>query len=205
MISRTVELQDAEAALLALVGAGAAYAVAHDWRVALTAGIGVLVVRIGAGMLLHGIRKIPQGPLPDLTDKESSVASLIHAGYGNPAIAARLGIPLRRIEGRIQRIQTKWRVSTRQEIAQHVAQIRGEPPEHPTTRFKQRWELIAEVGTGVAVVALGLGMLTLPPDTPLIGGWREWFGLSLVIGGFLYSAVSIAMYSWERGHSTREK
>ena len=113
--------------------------------------------------------------------------------------------PLRRIEGRIQRIQTKWRVSTRQEIAQHVAQIRGEPPEHPTTRFKQRWELIAEVGTGVAVMALGLGMLTLPPDTPLIGGWREWLGLSLVIGGFLYGAVSIAMYAWERGHSTREK
>lgn len=49
MISRAVDLRDAEAALLALVGAGAAYAIALDWRVALTAGFGVLVVRIGAG------------------------------------------------------------------------------------------------------------------------------------------------------------
>ena len=165
----------------------------------------MLVVRIGAGVLLHGTRKIPEGPLPELTEKESSVASLIHAGYGDPAIAARLGIPLRRIEGRIQRIQTKWRVSTRTEIAQHVAQIRGEPPELPRTRFKQRWELVAEIGTGVAVMALGLGILTLPPETPLVGGWRDWIGLCLLIGGLLFSTVSIAMFSWERAQSKREK
>jgi DNA-binding CsgD family transcriptional regulator len=204
-MARGVDLQDADAAVLGLVGAAAAYAVARDWRVALTAGLGVLVVRIGAGVLLHGTRKIPEGPLPELTEKESSVASLIHAGYGDPAIAARLGIPLRRIEGRIQRIQTKWRVSTRTEIAQHVAQIRGEPPELPRTRFKQRWELVAEIGTGVAVMALGLGILTLPPETPLVGGWRDWIGLCLLIGGLLFSTVSIAMYSWERAQSKREK
>jgi DNA-binding CsgD family transcriptional regulator len=204
-MARGVDLQDADAAVLALVGAAAAYAVARDWRVALTAGLGVLVVRIGAGVLLHGTRKIPEGPLPELTEKESSVASLIHAGYGDPAIAARLGIPLRRIEGRIQRIQTKWRVSTRSEIAQHVAQIRGEPPELPRTRVKQRWELVAEIGTGVAVMALGLGILTLPPETPLVGGWRDWIGLCLLIGGLLFSTVSIAMYSWERAQSKREK
>lgn len=200
-----VELQNAEAALLAVVGSGAAYAVVNDWRVALTAGLGVIVVRIGAGVMLHGTRKIPDGPLPDLTDKESSVASLIHAGYGDPAIAARLGISLRRIEGRIQRIQTKWRVATRREIAQHVGQIRGEPPEHPITRLKQRWELIAEVGTGVAIMALGLGILTLSPETPVIGGWRDWIGLSLLMGGLLYSLVSIAVYSFERRQFTREK
>jgi len=204
-MARGVDLQDADAAVLGLVGAAAAYAVARDWRVALTAGLGVLVVRIGAGVLLHGTRKIPEGPLPELTEKESSVASLIHAGYGDPAIAARLGIPLRRIEGRIQRIQTKWRVSTRTEIAQHVAQIRGEPPELPRTRFKQRWELVAEIGTGVAVMALGLGILTLPPETPLVGGWRDWIGLCLLIGGLLFSTVSIAMFSWERAQSKREK
>ncbi len=204
-MARGVDLQDADAAVLALVGASAAYAVARDWRVALTAGLAVLVVRIGAGVLLHGTRKIPEGPLPELTEKESSVASLIHAGYGDPAIAARLGIPLKRIEGRIQRIQTKWRVSTRTEIAQHVAQIRGEPPELPRTRVKQRWELVAEIGTGVAVMALGLGILTLPPETPLVGGWRDWIGLCLLIGGLLFSTVSIAMYSWERAQSKREK
>jgi DNA-binding CsgD family transcriptional regulator len=204
-MARGVNLQDADAAALALVGAAAAYAVDRDWRVALTAGLGVLVVRIGAGVLLHGTRKIPVGPLPELTENESSVASLIHAGYGDPAIAARLGIPLRRIEGRIQRIQAKWRISTRTEIAQHVAQIRGEPPELPRNRFKQRWELVAEIGTGVAVMALGLGVLTLPPDTPVIGGWRDWIGLSLLFGGLLFSTVSVALYFWERGQSRREK
>jgi DNA-binding CsgD family transcriptional regulator len=205
MMNRVVDLQDAEAALLALVGAAAAYAVVLDWRVALTAGFGVLVVRIGAGVLLHGTRKIPDGPLPDLTDKESAVANLIYADLGDPAIAARLGIPLKRIEARILHIQAKWRVSTRGEIAQHVAQIRGEPPEHPRSRFKQRWELIAEIGTGVAVMALGLGILTLPPETPLVGSWRDWIGLSLLIVGLLFSTVSIAMYSWEHAQTKSEK
>jgi DNA-binding CsgD family transcriptional regulator len=205
MMNRAVDLQDAEAALLALVGATAAYAVALDWKVALTAGFGVLVVRLGAGVLLHGTRKIPDTPLPGLTDKESAVANLIHAGLGDPAIAARLGVSLKRIEGRILRIQDKWHVSTRTEIAQHVAQIRGEPPAHQNSRFKQRWELIAEIGTGVAVMALGLGILTLPPDTPLVGSWRDWIGLSLLIGGFLFTAVSIAMYSWERRSIKPEK
>ncbi|MEA2643104.1 MAG: Bacterial regulatory protein luxR family [Chloroflexota bacterium] len=204
MVSRRVDVRDAEAALLALLGAAAAYAVALDWRVAITAGFGVLVVRVGAAVLLHGTRKIPDGPLPGLTDKESAVASLIHAGLFDPAIAARLGIPLRRIEGRILRIYAKWHISTRDEIAEHVAQIRGEPPERQKSKLKQRWELIAEVGTGVAVMALGLGFVALPPDTPLIGEWREWIGLCLLIGGLLFSAVSIANYSWERAQPKRD-
>jgi DNA-binding CsgD family transcriptional regulator len=199
------DLQDAEAGALALVGAAAAYAVDRDWRVALTAALGVLVVRFGAGVLLHGTHKIPMVPLPDLTQNESSVANLVHAGYGDPAIAARLGVSLSRVEARIQRIQLKWRISTRAEIAKHVAQIRGDPPELPRTRLKQRWEFVAEIGTGVAVMALGLGVLTLPPDTPLIGEWRDWIGLSLLIGGLLFITVSIAIYLWERGHSGREK
>jgi DNA-binding CsgD family transcriptional regulator len=194
------EIQDPEAALLALAAAGAAYFVARDWRVMLIAGIGTLAVRVGAGLLLHGTREIPDDPLPGLTDKESAVARLIHAGYGDPAIAVRLGISLKRIEGRVQRIQDKWHVSTRKEIAQHLAEILGEPPEHPTTRFKQRWELIAEVGTGVAVMALGLGILTLPPETPLIGDWRGWIGLSLLAAGLLFSVVSTAMYVSEQMH-----
>jgi DNA-binding CsgD family transcriptional regulator len=205
MLDRGFDLRDAEAALLALVGAVAAYAVALDWRVALTAGFGVIAVRIGAGVLLHGTRKIPHDRLPELTDKESAVASMIHLGYGDPAIAARLGVSLKRVERRILSIQAKWRVSTRSEIAQHVAQIRGEPPEHATSRFKQRWELVAEVGTGVAVGGLGVAILALPPDTPVIGSWRAWVGLTLLIVGVLFSLVSITMYAWERGQSKREK
>ncbi len=195
------EISDAEAVLLALVAAAAAYLVARDWRVMLIASVGALAVRVGAGLLLHGTRKIPRQPLPGLNDKESSVARLIHSGYGDPAIAMRLGISLSRVEGRVRRIQDKWHVSTRKEIAQHVAEILGEPPEHPTTRFKQRWELIGEVGTGVAVMALGVGVLTLPPDTPVIGDWRDWIGLSLLAAGLLFSVVSMAMYVSEQRHA----
>jgi DNA-binding CsgD family transcriptional regulator len=198
------EVQDREAVLLALVGAAAAYAVARDGRLVLTVALGVLVVRAGAGLLLHGTHKIPFGSLPDLTDNESAVATFIYAGYGDPAIAARLGITVKRVEGRSQRIQAKWRVSTRSEIAHHVAQIRGEPPPERPTPLKQRWELVAEVGTGVAVMALGVAILAVPPDTPLIGDWRDWFGLSVLVAGLLFSAVSLVMFFWERGQSRGE-
>jgi DNA-binding CsgD family transcriptional regulator len=203
MVGLVGEVQDRETVLLALIGAGAAYAVAGDLRLVLTVAVGVLAVKAGAGVLLHGTHKIPFADLPDLTSNESAVATLIHWGYGDPAIAARLGITVRRVEGRIQRIQAKWRVSTRSEIVQHVAQIRGEPPEHPRGP-KQRWELVAEIGTGVAVVALGVAVLALPPDTPLIGGWRDWIGLSVVVAGFLFGAVSLATFFSERDQSVRE-
>jgi hypothetical protein len=129
------------------------------------------------------------------------VARLVHAGFGDPAIAVRVGISLKGVELRIGRIQAKWRVSTRLEVAQHVAEISGEPPGHPATRIKQRWELVAEVGNGVAVMALGLGLLALPPDTPLIGDWRDWFGLTLMVGGLMFSVISVVIYEWEHTHS----
>jgi DNA-binding CsgD family transcriptional regulator len=198
-------LEDREAFLLAAVGGAAGYAVVHDWRAVLTAALGVFAVKVGAGTLLHGTAKLPNDPLPGLTDHESSVARLIHAGYGNPAIAMRLNVTLKRVEARIQRIQAKWAVATRPEIEQLVAQILGESPRPPIPRSKQRWELIAEVGTGVAVMALGLGILTLPPDTPLIGDWRDWIGLTLMTGGLIFSAISIAMFLWERGQTRSEK
>jgi DNA-binding CsgD family transcriptional regulator len=195
------EVRDREAVLLAVVGAVAAFAVARDWRVVLTAAVGVLAVKAGAGRLLHGAQRIPDEPLPGLTAHDSAVARLIHAGYGDPAIAMRLGIALTRVERRIQRIYAIWHVSTRSEIARHVAQVIGEPLEPPIPRRKQRWELIAEVGTGVAVMALGLGILTMPPDTPLIGSWRDWIGLTGLTSGLLFAVVSIAMYLWEHGHT----
>jgi DNA-binding CsgD family transcriptional regulator len=194
------ELADRDAALLALVAAVAAYAVAHewgDWRVAITAGVGVVALRIGAGILLHGTHRLPDDPLPGLTEKESDVARYVHRGLGDPAIARRLGISLKRVDGRVNRIQAKWRVSTRKEIAEHVAQVLGEPPEHPVPG-KQRWEWIAELGTGIAIMALGLGSLTLSVDTPLVGSSKDWLGLSLLIGGLVFCALSTVTYFWER-------
>jgi DNA-binding CsgD family transcriptional regulator len=197
------ELADRDAVALALLTAVAAYAIAFewaDWPLAVIAGVGVIVVRIGAGILLHGTHSIPNDALPGLTDKESDVARYVHRGLGDPAIARRLGISLKRVGGRVNRIQAKWRVSTRSEIAEHVAQILGEPPQRPAPE-KQRWEWIAEVGTGVAIMALGLGSLTLSVDTPLLGGLKDWLGLSLLIGGLIFSVVSTSTYVWERMHT----
>jgi DNA-binding CsgD family transcriptional regulator len=194
------ELADLDAAALAVMAAVAAYAVAHewgDWRVALAAGIGVIAVRVGAGIVLHGTHGIPDDPLPGLTEKESAVARYVHRGLGDPAIARRLGISLKRVDGRVNRIQAKWRVSTRREIAEHVAQILGEPPQH-SMPAKQRWEWIAELGTGIAIMALGLGSLTLSVDTPLLGSSKDWLGLCLLIGGLVFCGLSTVTYFWER-------
>ena len=196
----TRELQDREAVILALVAAGGAYAVAQawgEWPVAVAASVGVIAVRIGAGIVLHGTHRLPDDPLPGLTEKESDVARYVHRGLGDPAIARRLGISLKRVDGRVNRIQAKWRVSTRKEIAEHVAQILGEPPERPVPA-KQRWEWIAELGTGIAIMALGLGSLTLSVDTPLIGPSKDWLGLSFLIGGLVFCALSTVTYFWER-------
>jgi len=197
------EFPDRETVALALFAAVAAYAVAFewaDWPLAVIAGLGVIVVRIGAGVLLHGTQRIPDDPLPGLTEKESAVARYVHRGLGDPAIARRLGISLKRVDGRVKRVQAKWRVSTRSEVAEHVAQILGEPPERPAPA-KQRWEWIAEVGTGIAIMALGLGSLTLSVETPLIGSMKDWLGLCLLLGGLIFSAVSTSTYVWERTHT----
>jgi hypothetical protein len=94
-------------------------------------------------------------------------------------------------------------VSTRKEVAAHVAQIIGEPPER-LTPAKQRWEWIAELGTGVAIMALGLGSLSLPVDTPLLGSSKDWLGLSLLIGGLVFCALSTATYFWEHTHTNHQ-
>jgi DNA-binding CsgD family transcriptional regulator len=196
----TRELWDREAAALAVVTAAVAYFVAHDWggwQVAVAAGVGVIAVRFGAGLLLHGTRRLPDEPLPGLTENESAVARYIHRGLGDPAIARRLGISLKRVEGRVNRIMAKWRVSTRKEIAEHVAQILGEPAERPAPA-KQRWEWIAEIGTGIALMALGLGCFALAVDTPILGGSKDWLGLILLIGGLVFCVLSTVTYFWER-------
>jgi DNA-binding CsgD family transcriptional regulator len=149
---------------------------------------------------LEVAKLLSEDALPGLTVNESAVARYVHRGFGDPAIARRLGISLTRVDGRIHRIQTKWGVSTRQQITEHVSQILGEPPERPGPS-KQRWEWIAELGTGVAIMALGLGSLALSVDTPLLGNSKDWLGFSLLIGGLVFSAISTVTYFWERAHA----
>jgi len=53
-------------------------------------------------------------------------------------------------------------------------------------------------------MALGLGSLTLSVETPLIGSLKDWLGLSLLLGGLIFSAVSTSTYVWERTHTNHQ-
>jgi DNA-binding CsgD family transcriptional regulator len=185
------ELRDLEAWLIALLAMSAAYAVTHDWRAAFGAGWGTLAVRVGTGISLRASGGIPSTRLPGLTDKESSVAYCIQRNLSDPAIARILNITLLRVQGRVQRIQKKWALESRAEIA---AQVNLIPPRPAVDRPKERWEWIAELGAGIAVMALGVAVMTLPPDTPLIGPSHDAIGLVLIIGGLVFGAVSTFIY-----------
>jgi DNA-binding CsgD family transcriptional regulator len=188
------ELRDLEAWLIALLGMAAAFAITHDWRAAVGAGLGVLAVRVGVGISLR-IGGIPSSRLPGLTEKESSVAYCVQRNLSDPAIARILNITLPRVQGRVQRIQKKWVLQSRAEIA---AQVNSIPSQPDVDKPKERWEWIAELGAGIAVMALGVAVMTLSPDTPLIGPSHDAIGLVLIIGGLVFGAVSTFVYHTER-------
>jgi hypothetical protein len=58
---------------------------------------------------------------------------------------------------------------------------------------RERWEWVAEVGTGVAIMALGLAALALPPTTPIIGT-PSWVGLGLIALGLAVGLLSTGTY-----------
>jgi DNA-binding CsgD family transcriptional regulator len=192
------ELRDVEAVLVAVIAAMATFGVTQDWRAGIGAGIGTIAVRIAVGLRLSADRGIPSTRLPGLTDKESSVAHCIQRGLHDPAIASILGISLPRVHGRVLRIEKKWGLTSREQIATRVAQIGNRAHIDPSP--KQRWEWIAELGTGIAVMALGIGVLTLPPDVPGLGPIHDALGLVLLLAGLLFGAVSTVFYFSERIH-----
>lgn len=49
-------------------------------------------------------------------------------------------------------------------------------------------------------MALGLGAISLPADTPIIGPWRDWIGLTLLVVGLLLCVMSTITYFWGREH-----
>jgi DNA-binding CsgD family transcriptional regulator len=185
------ELRDPEAWLIALLGMSAAYAVTHDWRAAFGAGLGTLAVRVGVGISFRNRGGIPSTRLPGLTDTDSSVAYCIQRNLSDPAIARILNITLPRVQSRVQRIQRIWGLQSRAQIAAAVNLI---PPVPVADRPKERWEWIAELGAGIAVMALGVALMTLPPDTPLIGPSHDAIGLVLTIGGLVFGAVSTFLF-----------
>jgi hypothetical protein len=71
------------------------------------------------------------------------------------------------------------------------------PPHSGRIRIRERWEWVAEVGTGVAIMALGLGALALPATTPVIGT-PSWVGLGLIALGLAVSLLSTGTYFRDR-------
>jgi hypothetical protein len=62
---------------------------------------------------------------------------------------------------------------------------------------------IAELGTGVGVVAVGIALLALPQKTPLIGGLPTWVGLGIFFLGLFLILVSTGTFIYERVGSPR--
>ncbi|MEV6606430.1 tetratricopeptide repeat protein [Kutzneria sp. NPDC051319] len=66
------------------------------------------------------------GPAEDLAPDEREVASLVSAGLTNPEIAARLGVSVRTVAYRLNRIRTKLGLRTREDLVAWTAP--GPPP-----------------------------------------------------------------------------
>jgi hypothetical protein len=57
---------------------------------------------------------------------------------------------------------------------------------------------IAELGTGVGVIAIGIALLALPRDTPILGRPPAWVGISTLALGILLCLLSTATYARSR-------
>jgi DNA-binding CsgD family transcriptional regulator len=172
------------------------YFVGRDWRLCAIAALGVLAVRVAAGVVLHGTHPPARQRFPGLTQAETQVAWYVFRGRGDPAIARRTGFSLRRVGAAEESILRKWSVRSREEIATHVAQILREPQPHRPDK-KQRREWMGEFTTGLAIVGVGVAMLALPSDTVLVGGVRDWLGVALCAAGLVFVLVSTVTYLWE--------
>ncbi|HZQ49440.1 MAG TPA: hypothetical protein VFB69_03945 [Candidatus Dormibacteraeota bacterium] len=193
------ELLDREAWALALFAAVASALIVHDWQVALIGFVGTLTVRCIAGVVLHGTHPPPRTPFPDLSRLETEVAWYVYRGRGDPAIARRTAVHVDTVDDCIREIKRKWHVKDRAAIARHVADILGEEPVHAGSRKRSR-EWLGESGWGIGVMAVGVGILAVSPDTAVLGGVRTWLGLGLMAVGLMFVAISTITYLWEKWH-----
>lgn len=194
------ELRDPEAMALALLAAAASYFMVHAWEMALIALAGTLTVRVMAGIVLHGTHPPPaRETYPDLTPDETAVAWYVYRGRGDPAIARRTGLSLKEVRQAVRRMMRAWQITTREELARHVADLIGEePPDRAPAKKGREW--MGEFGVALGIVAVGLGLLAVSPDTAVLGGVRDWLGLSLMAIGVVFAVVTSATYLWEKRH-----
>ncbi len=63
--------------------------------------------------------------------------------------------------------------------------------------------MLAELGTGIGLVALGIAILTVPRSTPLIGGLPAWVGSTIGALGLVLCVLSIGTFAVELRHTRR--
>ena len=195
------ELRDREALALASGAGLVTFLMAGDWRLSAIAAGGVILVRIAAGLALHGTHPPPRKNYPGLSTRESAVAWYVYRGRGDPAIARRTDLTLRQVRESVASIKRKWEVSTREEVASHVAEIEGDLPS-PRPPRKQGREWMVEFALALAVIGIGVTVLAAASDAPVIGGIRDPLGLGLLAAGIVFAAVSTVTYLWEKAQST---
>jgi len=114
-------------------------AVGWDWRVALAAGVVVLVFGEVLGYLFQlwtgdtgpGAtgRPVPRTGLRPLTPRQAQVARLVADGLTNKEIAKRIGRGVRGVDATIQHIYTRLDIHNRAELTRWVLE-REPPPPH---------------------------------------------------------------------------
>jgi len=191
------ELRDREALGLAAFAGAVSLWIVGDWRLALMAVVGTLAVRVMAGVVLHGTHPPVLDQFPGLTTEDTRVAWYVYRGRGDPAIARRTGQSLTSVRQSVRRIMKTWQVTTREGIADHVAQIVGDvPPDRPDAKTSREW--MTESAWAFGLIAVGIGTLALSPDTAVLGGVRTWLGLCLAATGVIFTVVSTTTYLWEK-------
>ena len=74
----------------------------------------------------HAVRPRPELDLPSLSAREVEVADLVAAGLSNRAIATRLFLSVRTVEGHVLRASAKLGVASRESLASLVSGPSGQ-------------------------------------------------------------------------------
>ena len=197
-------------AVIGIGTAGANWLIGQPWWAALIIGIGVVMFGELASWALE-IKLRPHSlPIPPvrLSGRNNDIAMHVGRGLTNHEIATEMGMGVTDVGERVERICKMLGLRSRGALSQWaLEQLHPPDPDPPThaQRHRERGEWVAEVGTGIAVMALGLGALALPPTTPYIGT-PSWFGLSLIALGLAICVLSTSTYAWEltRGRHSKD-
>lgn len=191
------ELRDWEAWILAAFAAVALFAPTHNAGTALLAASGVILIRVVAGATLHGTHPPPDSEFPGLTHDETLIAWHVFRGRSDPAISRRTALSLAKVRELETRIKHRWNVSSREEIAECVAQLLETPPRAPGSLPPVR-TLLLDLIAALGVVALGVAVIAVPEETPLIGDIRDPLGLVLIAAGVVIAIVFVVTYLLDR-------